>query len=136
MGFKTIEQTDAVSLGGDEGQKKSAGGLLVEIHSDVGANHSMVYDFVQEDGEILRVWGATTIDGKLTSIHIGKFVVLKFKGMETGKSGRNYKDIEVGVWDDDDELSDRLKKWPRAMEFYGNGEAAAVEEESDEDLPF
>ena len=137
MAYKTIEQTDAVSLGEGDDQKKSVGGLLVEIRSSVGPNKSMMYDFVQEDGEILKVWGSSTIDGKITSNHIGKFVVLRFKRMETGQSGRPYKVIEVGVWDDDDNLSDRMKKWPRVEEFYGGEVAATIAEATDdEDLPF
>ncbi len=134
-GWKKRENTDAVGIGDKDGQQKKAGGLLVEIRSNIGENKSHVYELVQKDGESLQVWGSTTIDGKLNPSDIGKFVKLEYLGMETGKSGRDYKNIDVSVWDAP--LTDMMKEWPRVEEFYTAKEGAAVlDGEEEDDLPF
>ena len=118
MAYKTLEQSDIIALGPDENQRNKAGGILVRVRENVGNNKSTVYEFIQSDGEILNVWGSTTIDDKLNSSHVGRFVSLVFKGMDSGKSGRTFKDIAVGVWDDDDPLTDKMRAWARVDEFY------------------
>ena len=132
MGWSKREIPDGVGIGQEEGQQKKAGGLLVQITRDVGENHSTVYELVQKDGDSLQVWGAATIDSKLNSSDIGKFVKLEFLGIAVGKSGRKYKDIEVSVWDE--ELTDAMKEWPRVEEFYDAAESGVGE--GDSDLPF
>ena len=132
MGWSKREIPDGVGIGQEEGQQKKAGGLLVQITRDVGENHSTVYELVQNDGDSLQVWGSTTIDSKLNSSDIGKFVKLEFLGIAVGKSGRRYKDIEVSVWDE--ELTDAMKEWPRAEEFYSD--AGVNPEGEDDELPF
>ena len=147
-GWKKREITEGVGIGAKDGQRKKAGGLLVEIRADIGENHSTVYELVQKNGETLQVWGSTTIDGKLNSSDIGKFVKMEYLGMVIGKSGRQYKDIDVSVWEA--ELNDAMKEWPRIGEFQGQDEKQgngseptesfaefpeALDEE-DDDLPF
>ena len=134
-GWKKRENADTVGIGEKEGQRKKAGGLLVEIKHDVGENHSTVYELVQQDGESLTVWGSTTIDGKLNRSDIGKFIKMEFLGIAVGNSGRKYKDIEVSVWDT--ELTDVMKEWPRVDEYYTLEQgAAALSEDEDQSLPF
>ncbi len=138
-GWKTRDNPDAVGIGEKDGQRRKVGGLLVEIRTDVGENHSTVYDLVQKDGETLQVWGSTTIDGKLNPSDIGKFVKMKYLGMAKGKSGRDYKDIQVDVWEAD--LTDDMLAWPRINEFIqavpeDETSPDAPEEEEDDDLPF
>ncbi len=134
-GWKERESTDGVGIGEEKGQRRKAGGLLVEIRYKVGKNKSTVYELIQQDGEGLQVWGSTTIDSKLNQSDIGKFVKLEYLGMAMGNSGRNYKDIRVSVWDAD--LTDTMREWPRVDEFYTTKQGAvALSEEEDDALPF
>ena len=147
-GWKKREITEGVGIGAKDGQRKKAGGLLVEIRADIGENHSTVYELVQKNGETLQVWGSTTIDGKLNSSDIGKFVKMEYLGMVIGKSGRQYKDIDVSVWEA--ELNDAMKEWPRIGEFseatkddgkepaddYGDFKPSEEEETEEDSLPF
>ena len=139
MAYKTLEQGETIGIGEGEGERKSAGGLLVKIKKEVGKFKSNVYSFIQEDGEILKVWGSTTTDDKLDDIHIGKFVILRYLGMEKGgTAGREFEDIKVDVWNDDDPLSDRLLNWPFVEKYYDvKKELSSVSDDDDEDsLPF
>ena len=137
MAFKTLEQSDTISIGGEEGQKKAAGGLLTDIRYEVGANKSVVYEFMQKDGNPLKVWGSTTIDDKMNPTHIGKFVKFVFKGMETSGSGRTFKDIAVQVWDDNDPLTEDMLQWPLVEKYYDVGDKSTAETvDEDDDLPF
>ncbi len=136
MTWTERETPDGVGIGEGKGQQKKAGGLLVEIHYKVGKHSSTVYDLVQQDGEILRVWGSTVIDGKLNPSDVGKFVKLEYLSTITGKAGADYKDIRVSVWDA--ELTDVMQEWPRVEEFYTakEGVAAMDGEEEGDGLPF
>ncbi len=143
-GWKKREITDGIGIGEKDGQRRAAGGLLVEIRTDVGENNSTIYELVQKDGASLQVWGSATIDGKLRSSDIGRFVKMKYLGMAKGKSGRTYKDIDVAVWDAP--LTDVMKEWPRVGEFSGEGAAKpaddfedfpeALDDDEDDSLPF
>ena len=135
-GWKVVEAGNAVSLGDKDNQVKTAGGLLVAIEYDQGPKkNSAVYEFVQADGESIRVWGSVAIDRKLSPAKIGKFIRLEFEGIEQSKSGDDFKAIKVSVWDG--ALTDKMKEWPRVEEWYTADEGvAALDGEGDDDLPF
>ena len=133
MGWTELEQGDVVALGGDEGQHKKAGGLLVRIELNQGTKkNSAIYSFVQEDGEVVKVWGCATVDNTVNEMHIGKFIGLKFTGMEENRSGTPYKNVKVNIWEG--KLDDRLKAWPMAKKFYG--EIDDEDNDPDSELPF
>ncbi len=133
MGWTELEQGDVVTIGGDESkdQRKRVGGLLVRCEYNQGKKkNSAIYSLVQEDGELLKVWGCTTIDNTLTEMHIGKFVGFRFKGIETSAGGNEFKNVKVQVWTGP--LDDRLKAWPEVNKFYKDTAPSSLDEE-DED---
>lgn len=134
-GWTLVEAGDAISLGGKENQRKTAGGLLVKIEYDQGPKkNSAVYELVQADGESVRVWGSAAIDYKLSPAKIGKFVRLEFTGIEQTKDGTDFKAIEVKIWTKP--LTDKMKEWPRVEEWYTAKEGVAAMDGEDDDLPF
>ena len=141
-GWKVVEAGNAVSLGdkpakGDKpAQVKTAGGLLVKIEYDQGPkSNSAVYEFVQADGDSVRVWGSVAIDNKLSPAKIGKFIHLEFTGIEQSKSGDDFKAIKVSVYEG--VLTDKIKERPRVEEWYAADDGVKpMDGEEDDDLPF
>lgn len=135
-----------VGIGAKDGQQKEAGGLLASITHDVGENHSTMYELVQQNGDSLNVWGSTSIDNKIRPSDIGQFIKIQFKGMATGKSGRQYKDITVDFFTG--EKTDVHTNWPRYNELqngvpvtneksdYAEFPEALKSEEEEDSLPF
>lgn len=137
MAWTELQNSDAIGIGGDEGQRKTAGGLLVKIEYDQGKKkNSAVYELIQSDASSLRVWGSAAIDRKLSVATVGKFIRLKFVGIEQTSDGTDFKQIRVEVYDG--ELTDKMKEWPRVEEFYTATEGVEPMdgEEDDSDLPF
>ncbi len=113
----------------DKGQVTFFEGVLAGIQTDVGENHSNMYDFIQENGEHVNIWGNAAIDSRIFASDIGNYGTLTFKGMGTSKAGRTFKEITVDWWDG--EPDERVKNWPG----YKGGDVTAKSEE-DDDLPF
>ena len=139
-GWKELQDANAISLGDGEGQHKQAGGLLVNILTDVGENHAIIYELVQKDGVVLPVWGSAAIDRQVGPHHIGKFIKMVFKGREPTSRGQDFKVIKTSIWDAP--LNDDMLNWPRVGEFYtpapvDNDYANETDDPSTEaDLPF
>ena len=135
-GWKVVEAGNAVSLGDKDNQVKTAGGLLVAIEYDQGPKkNSAVYEFVQADGESIRVWGSVAIDRKLSPAKIGKFIRLEFTGIEQSKSGDDFKAINVSVYEG--RLTDKMKAWPRVEEWYAADDGVKpMDGEEEDSLPF
>ena len=122
----------------DKGQLTFIEGVLTGIQEDVGANHSMLYELTLESGETQNVWGSTTIDQRIRQADLGNFCSIKFVGMEKGKSGRTYKNIEVEFWIGDPD--DRVANWPGFRQAVGVGTEGPppgeFPEDDEDDLAF
>lgn len=80
----------------DEKGGKPMIGQLISVKHDVGANASTVYNVRDDSGEVIGVWGATVLDGKMEEVPINSRVKIEFLGMKTNaKSGRTFKDYDV-----------------------------------------
>lgn len=141
-GWQKREQGTFVKIGDGDGQVKTAQGLLTEIRP--GNYDNLLYNLVQQDGEIHTVPGSSSIDNSLGSHDVGEFIKLEFTGWGESKSGRKFKMIEVHVWRS--EYTDEMKAWPRFKDFHGpNGKQKSLDEkpdaieeaeEEDDALPF
>ena len=149
MSWEKRETTEGVGIGDGENQRKEAGGLLAAIKTVEGHDSSfLVYEFVQQDGETLGVFGSASIDSRLGNVDIGKFIKLTFEGWGVSKNNRKFKQIDVAVWDEEkDGLLEVMKTWPRLQEIRGNVSKAAMVEaldnppdaltkDDESDLPF
>lgn len=84
-----------VSEGGDAWDgKKPVQGVYTSKKTNVGPNKSNMYMLRTEDGTV-GVWGSTVIDSKFEQISMGSEVKVEFLGVETGKTGKEYKDYKV-----------------------------------------
>lgn len=71
-------------------------GRYVEKSENVGPNSANVY--ILESGiELIGVWGGTVIDSRMDKVAVGKMVKIQYKGLEKGKSGKQYKNYEIYV---------------------------------------
>lgn len=70
-------------------------GRYVKKEVSVGANKSNMYSLEQNDGEIIKVWGSTVIDGAFDNISSGLMVRIEYLGEETGKNNRKYKNYDI-----------------------------------------
>jgi len=66
-------------------------GLLVKIEEKVGPNESMMYHIEQlANHEVIRVWGSTILDSRMSEVVVGKQVKITYKGLaEKGGRGKN-----------------------------------------------
>lgn len=129
--LKTRE-VQGTGIGTKDGQITSFEGVLAGIQTDVGENHSTLYDFINANGEHVNIWGSTTIDSRIFASDIGNFGTITFLGMEKSKAGRTFKNIEVQWWDG--EPDERVKNWPGYA--AGNDPVGTQTPEEDDDLPF
>lgn len=70
-------------------------GQLVSKETGVGDNNSNRYNLEKDNGEVVSVWGSTTLDTKFAQVKIGEMVRIEYMGMGKGKSGRSYHDFKV-----------------------------------------
>lgn len=66
-------------------------GLLVRVEEKVGPNESMMYHIEQlSNREVIRVWGTTILDSRMSEVVVGKQVKITYKGLaEKGGRGKN-----------------------------------------------
>ncbi len=133
MSWEKRETTEGVGIGDGENQRKEAGGLLAAIKTVDGQDGTFqVYEFVQQDGETLAVFGSAAIDRNMEPMYVGRFIKFVYQGMGKTKAGRDFKMIDVLVWDEGkDGLLEVMKTWPRLMEIRGNVTKAALVEAFD-----
>jgi hypothetical protein len=65
-------------------------GLLIKVESNIGMHNSMMYHL--EDStthDIIKVWGSTILDSRMSEVKIGKLVRITFKGLAQGSKGKN-----------------------------------------------
>jgi len=129
--LKTRE-VQGTGIGDKEGQVEFFQGVLAGITKDVGENHSTMYDFINDAGEHMNIWGSTTMDQRIFESDIGNFGTITFNGMGKSKAGRTFKDIEVQWWDG--EPDERVAKWPGYK--GGNDTVGTPTDEKDDDVPF
>jgi len=80
----------------EEGTGATLEGVLTNIETDKGANHSNIYTFQKADGESLAVWGTTVLDGRLGSLTIGEEVKIRYLGLSKAGPGKKpYHNFEV-----------------------------------------
>lgn len=79
-------------------------GLLSRVEFNVGPNGSTMYHIEQDDNSIIRAWGSTILDQRMSEVKVGKLVKITYKGLgEKGKGGKQapkifkveYKDPEA-----------------------------------------
>jgi len=149
MSWEKQESAEGVGIGDGENQRKEAGGLLAAIRTVDGQDGPFqVYEFVQQDGETLPVFGSASIDRNMEPYFVGRFIKFSYQGMGKTKGGRDFKMIDVMVWDEErDGLLDVMRDWPRLQEIRGTVAKAAIAEAFDDppdaltkgdesDLPF
>lgn len=71
-------------------------GVLVNIKEHTGRHGSNLYLFKTE-GKLVGIWGSLVIADRLKEAKIGDTVGIKYLGMETSKSGSNYKNYKIIV---------------------------------------
>ena len=72
-------------------------GKYVEKQEGVGENGSTIYVLENEKGKI-SIWDTTVLANKMKEIKLLDEVRIKYLGLKTSpKSGREYKDFEIGV---------------------------------------
>ena len=126
-GWQKREQGTFVKLGDGEGQVAKAEGMLVDIQQ--GNYDNLLYNLIQQDGELHTVPGSASIDNQLGSHDVGEFVRLDFMGWGESKAGRKFKLIEVRIWTA--EYTDEMKAWPRFKDFHGaNGKPTQRRDDS------
>jgi len=77
-------------------EDKELVGTFLSAESEVGPNKSSLYNFKDEDGEVIGVWGNTILDSRFKNLVIGDRVKIAYKGKETSpKTGREYHNFEV-----------------------------------------
>src|SRR3990167_10500700 len=65
---------------------------------NIGRNNSTVYQFEQEDGKKIGVWGSAVIDNRMKEVQIGDMVKMVYLGkVNNPKSGRTFKNFDVFV---------------------------------------
>ena len=137
--------TDLVVLGDDEGQVRTAGGLLASTKQDSMYPSRLNYELVQKDGSSRWLAGSASIGRQLSPSDVGRFIKAKFVGWGKSANGR-FKEIEVMIWQG--EPTDEMKDWPRWAEVNDSGQqddeppldetqaAVYADDEDDSDLPF
>jgi hypothetical protein len=95
-----------VSMGNAHDFTKTAEveGKLVNVKADVGPNHSMLYVLEPiAGGEMISVWGSTTLDNKMSVIKIGERIRIVYLGQvpSPNRPGKFYKNFEVFLWSDE-----------------------------------
>lgn len=71
-------------------------GTYIASQSDVGPNHSNMYDFSTPEGNV-GVWGNTILDNRLKNCNVGDEVKIVYLGKEESKKtkGRSYHNFDV-----------------------------------------
>jgi len=70
-------------------------GIYLTKETDVGENHSNVYNVEKEDGELMGIWGNTVLDNKFKQVTPGEMVRVEYLGINKGKGNREYHDFKV-----------------------------------------
>jgi hypothetical protein len=78
-----------------EKENETLEGKLVDVRADQGKYKSVVYDIEKADGELVSLFGATVLDGRMKRVKIGDYVKILFKGTVKSKTGREYADFQV-----------------------------------------
>ena len=78
------------------------GNMVRAKQSDIGENHSTLYSLQQADGNVVKVWGSTVLDGKMANVGIDQYVQIKFLGSKPSpnRKGKTYKDWAVFIADE------------------------------------
>lgn len=71
-------------------------GVYQGAQTNVGPNKSMLYKLETDDG-VVKVWGSTVLDDRMSSAQIGQKVKIKYEGKKQGDKGRNYNAYRVWV---------------------------------------
>jgi hypothetical protein len=144
MGWNKREAvSNLVVLGDDEGQVKTAGGLLASLRQDTMYPTRHNYELVLKTGESVWLAGSASLGRQIGPTDVGHFVKVEFQGWGQGANGK-YKIVGVQIYEG--EPTDAMKAWPRYKELATGGAAlkavAAREDEpepvdtGDDDLPF
>lgn len=76
-------------------------GEYIGREDGVGENDSTLYALKQTDGSVVKVWGSTVLDGRMSNVGIGQQVKIQFLGRKASptRKGKTYKDFAVFVDD-------------------------------------
>ena len=101
-----LDETKWETIQGDKGDtttwdfkakdKSELVGEYVGFEDNIGAYNSKLYHFRLEDGEMVDVWGCTTLDKRMMKIQVGVLVRIRYLGEVPTQPGKNpYKDFDV-----------------------------------------
>lgn len=77
-----------------EGQ--SVEGVLTEKEENTGSRgNSTLYTMERVDGEVIKFWGSTILDDRMSPVQIGEEVMIEFTGWDKNQQGTEYKTWEV-----------------------------------------
>jgi hypothetical protein len=97
-----------------EKKGESITGILVKVQEKVGPNNSMMYHIEDsESHEIVKVWGSTILDSRMSEVKVGQLVRITFKGLgEKGKGGKQAPKIFKVEFKDVDAFDIAEKQFP------------------------
>ena len=92
-----FEEVESMALGDawNFDEKPVARGVFMGKQENVGPNNSMLYHFIDDDGDAYSVWGTTVLDDRLGGIEIGETVIIQYEGKQKTKNGGSYKAYTV-----------------------------------------
>lgn len=73
-----------------------ARGVYMGFQENVGPNESMMYHFIDEQGDAFSVWGNTILNDRFKQVEVGETVVIVYEGKAKTQDGkREYKSFTV-----------------------------------------
>ena len=95
-------------------------GRYVDKKTGIGPNKSNMYILEDNKQKLWGVWGSTVVDGRFTSIAMGKMVKIQYKGQEKGKNGKTYKSYQfwqgIDSPEDEGQVYDNTRSGPSELE--------------------
>ena len=70
-------------------------GNFFRMESDIGKHKSKLYSVKTTEGKVLKFWGSTILDDRMSQIEFNTNIRVVFNGMVTPDSGNEYKDFTV-----------------------------------------
>ena len=71
------------------------------LEAKYGLGQSTLYVFKTRDGNECGVWGCSALDNQMKSAVLGDTVKVVYLGFKKSKNGREYKNYEVQIWDNE-----------------------------------